>query len=1465
MASRTWQGPSGGAWTTAANWAGGSGVPTTSDDLTITNGFSGTINITSGNARHVYIEGGADVTFATGSSSLAINGDLLVNNGTLNTTGTSSNSIRFTGTAQDSNWTPGSGAYQRVQVEKNTRSCNINSSPNITAQFTFINGTINQNANMTAAIVSNSSANTRTWNMNGYNVNVTNTSGTPYGQGVGSCTFGGTRGYFIMASGAAANCGTTSASAPSISTQGFASVTISGHVWNLELNGVVAGSNTITLWNNFIDNATSNSTTTNLSLARSSSGTYTYSSYHQWNTILFGQLGSSLNPASTWNITASRANSITCGGTGFTYTLSDCTFSTNNTSGLLNFNCSSSTINLNDIYSSQGTGTQLQFSGSSNTINLANTPWWTQEINGSMSFSGANTLNVINDFSCRSVSISTTVNKTINFSNSWIIVNTRGNLAGSVGISDPAYLFTDMNSTTTTTGGFIIRNSVAGTNVFSTVARDHAIRVRWESTAGSISGNIRELIIQENCGFSAASTATLMVGDVVLEGTINVASLSNFLTIDLAHNFNYDLNFIDLYTTNNLIFNSVTVNLAYGGTLVDISCACNNLTLTAFSKSNITVNLNNVIVKNSAILNSGSSTFNVYQLYVFDTLTFSPSNSTLTLNGYDLECGTFSSTSSNTRTIIPNGRWIIVNDRISSINKLGKVDILDGTTLLSNWDTTGYKIRSTDLCRFGTTGISYIPNIRIETPLETRTPGVYELPSGLTGRVKNIHFASTATGTSGLSSTYTTNVYGDITGTLDTTSTYWVISIEGNCNFDASMNNYGSFLLQSVTVNGSGITVNFNTKLELRGSFNQTLGNSNINADFNAYSAATSFGHTAGTVTIASNKTVKTGSFFRSGTNSASLVLNGNLEIIYSLTGNARFNIPDTTNYTISGDGWVIYRAKAAFNYGGTNSSAINFTTGANTFNVKILQNLDINLLTLPAAKSFTNHEGTWDQMGRWSNTSTMTIYIFKDFSVYAPPNDDGTYRNKVGLLNPIFAGTDSNKIHNFGTIGINPGYGGMEPTFSGIRMASSGTLKCLNNVNCNGLPFKHSSGTLELTSSNITCSTIWFGSDGTNNSLDTGTRTWIFPAANTHIICTDFSHPTTTGLICSGTYYDSSDPTQISGIYINNTNVTTILSGNTANTSTSPNFILSNLATKLNTSFYCNSIRLYSDNVNSNSNIYVDNMWAPTNQSGSNIAWQNNINVYMTGIKNGYIDTTGNVSSCPITIVDPGVGNTKTVYTSTRISQTTRIGTITVNNRTILNGNPIPNSSTPNNVVIDGLLNLLGSLVIKSGQGWDFTGSGTVFSAASAQNITDNGGIFYFSNSAATQAIFPTTTINNITRNTTSTNTLTITSNNTTIGTIANHINGGGSFAFINGGLGAPIFNAFNINGTPNAISLITGPVISSGAIFLVEYATVTNSTANPSGNWLGGNGTTDGGGNINWLFGQGINNNDNFFLLIF
>ena len=166
MVARTWVGASGAAWTTSSSWSPAA-VPTTSDDLTI-NSSNITINITSGNARHVYVNG-TNVTFALGTSVLNVNGDLNVA-GSLTTTGTSTG-INFTGTAQAANWTPGPNQYARVTCAKSTQALNINGTANIeqyaTGTFTYTSGTINQNYPIYTKFVNNTSATSRTWNMNG--------------------------------------------------------------------------------------------------------------------------------------------------------------------------------------------------------------------------------------------------------------------------------------------------------------------------------------------------------------------------------------------------------------------------------------------------------------------------------------------------------------------------------------------------------------------------------------------------------------------------------------------------------------------------------------------------------------------------------------------------------------------------------------------------------------------------------------------------------------------------------------------------------------------------------------------------------------------------------------------------------------------------------------------------------------------------------------------------------------------------------------------------------------------------------------------------------------------------------------------------------------------------------------------------------------------------------------------------
>lgn len=1490
MATKTWN-VGNGTWGTSANWSP-TGVPISTDDVIINSNVTVTVSATA-NCRHLSVNGGVSVTLA-GTSTLNVNGDLEVANATLTTTGML---VNFTGTAQDGNWTPGSGTYARVTCAKSSRVLNTWGTPSI-GTFTFTSGTLNQNYAITVTgSITNNGTTARTWNMNGNDVNIDPGSATCYtgASGTTGCTFQN-RGYFtivqsgktISQSGGGVN------NAPSIRVPWLNTLALNGSVYDLDLNGQLTGANTVTIWNDFIDNASANSTAVTAVMARSTAGTYSYGSYHQWGTLQFGSAGAAV----TWDIYNSKANNLTLAGSGFTYNLNDVEVCTNNTTGVLSATCTGSTVNINNIYANQGTSTQLQLTGGTTTYNIAASSYGLS-IPGGFSFSGANsTYNLINDFQCRYFTHSGATNKTFNFNNNWLIIENAGpGGAPTTTINSSANLLTDMS--TTWTGGLIVRNSYQYSTPdvsLGTMPATHALRVRWEAVSvgslnGIFTGQVREFIFGDNGQINGSSVVTLVDGNIIFDGTIN----SQFDVV-LGHSYNYTFDHASMYWNQGKRFNNVSVGSMYTGTEVTILAGI--LTF-ATAKTGITYNLQELICLRSIDLTSTSCTYNLVNIvtinpgdsvsyavqlgagtastynldYVnlYGYLTFT--GGTLNIVGnYDISSRRLTISSTTAKTLTTNDKYFVIRDKGYST---GSCSILTASSLTANWGTGGIMFRCTGSVDLGTgyTAISNMPRAVIAMPDESSVTTRYA-PDTFIGSVQLLHHDNAGTGLNG-SSTLTSDilyVYGNITGNTNAASGHLRIDFKTNSTVSATTTE-GWFRANTITLNTSGIVVDFNTGFRCT-LFTQAQGQANIGANSTvtvADLAAIPVGiaHTGGTFQIAANATVFTYNYTRTGTNSCSLILNGNMECPQTTGIGTRWSCADTTNYTVTGDGWIIYRGAGQFNYGQTNSSAINYTTGANTFNVKILNNISsttTGFLYLSAAKTFTNHEGTFDQMGRWAaNTAAFNMHIFGDFSVYAPPNDNGTYRNKLALIRPVFAGTDSSKIHNFGNTSINPGYGGMEPSFSGIRMASAGTLKCLHNVNCSGTVFQHSAGTVELTSSNINCTTVWLGSVDGNSALDSGTRTWIFPAANTHIVCSsNFVHSTTTGLQCSGTYYNSTDPTQLSGVYINSSSTTPVDSGSVASTSTPPNFIIPNTITKLASPFYCNGISLKSDNVIADGSVYVRGMWAPSSQTGTNAAWLSGINVYMIGTSDGYIDTTGDTASCPITIVDPGVGNTKIVYTSARTSQTTRIGTITVNTRTTLSGNPIPANSA-SNVVISGLLTLLGSLVIKSGQGWDFSGSGLVLDAGTAQNITDAGGIIYFSNSAAVQAIFPTTTINNITRNTTSSNSLTLTSNNTTISNIVNDASGGGSFVFVDGGSGAIKFVNFNIDGKPSALTSISGPVISTGNTFTVDYAGIINSTANPVDTWYGGIGTVDLGGNTNWNFLPSVNNSDNFFLVLF
>jgi hypothetical protein len=283
----------------------------------------------------------------------------------------------------------------------------------------------------------------------------------------------------------------------------------------------------------------------------------------------------------------------------------------------------------------------------------------------------------------------------------------------------------------------------------------------------------------------------------------------------------------------------------------------------------------------------------------------------------------------------------------------------------------------------------------------------------------------------------------------------------------------------------------------------------------------------------------------------------------------------------------------------------------------------------------------------------------------------------------------------------------------------------------------------------------------------------------------------------------------------------------------------------KLTSPFYANMLEFTSNNLNTNTEVYVSGQEVNLiNQNGVNAAWPTGTNIKLNGIQSTIINLTGNATAPNITIMDPGIDNTKVVIINPDLS--TNFSNITTEARTTLTSS-IPIIST--NINISGTLTIGGSWLIPVDQAYNFTGSNSVLSTTNASSVIDNG-VLYFPSILYTEASLGSHTINKIVRNTTSTNTLTINGvSGTIINIIENSINGGGRFNFTSTGTSIT-FNNFNIAGKVLASTYINGNLNSSGNIFSVNNAVIKNSTASPINSWYGGINTLNDGGNTGWSF---------------
>lgn len=1470
MVARNWVGADGASWSTTTSWSP-SGTPTTSDDCTVPSSFNGRILFTTTSSVRHFTNNSGNLHLDVNTRSWTVAGNF-TNNGYVYQTATTG-STSFSSTTQAANFTPGNSWFARITIAKSSQSFNLlgaldcTNTSGTTINLTFTSGTFNQNGHTVYVRgMSNSSTTARSWNMGGGDLEVTGDGTmTLYSQSTSTCTFTGTRGWINIQNTGTGTIGggASEASAPNMRINWLNSNSVNGHFYKFDLAGVNTSSSAVQVWNDFTEGAHASSTNMNLYLNRSSNGTYSYFCYNQFNSVRFGGGG----VGCTWNVDISRTDDldVAATGSGYTINLNDVEWCTNTSSGNIGITASSSTINFYGVTQNAqgGTGTVISLGGTNNTYNIHYSP---TNVTGSLGHTNG-TLTLHSDLPIRTYSTSGTVTKRVNFQNNWIIITNRDNTyTGTVSLSDGSYWTSDMD---TTYDGGIKVNSTGSISLGTLMAATNAPRVRIIRSGISISGKVRELIVEDGCGFNTGTnSAVLAIGDFWAEG-----SLSNlaYLTIGMGHQTSFD--FHHQFDFGGQEFNEVRVD-ATAASSATFSFEVRTQDF-GTAKSDITYNFSWVMLSSLMTLSSTASTYNLYQVegvgtgytgnqlsmsasnatfnidnvYLLGSVSFTGSNSTLHLNYLDLRCRSFSSSGTTNKTLNANGLFIDCWDYNTSYT--ATVTLADALT--ANWSGGGFKLHGTGSASFSTS-IS-----------EANSPDrviVYTRP-GLSGRCKILQFdGGGATG--GTVYAYE-SIEGDTSGQSLASQAFAFIGDYKTQSWSLTNNGgqatwTGDLLVQStnsvVNINGAGFNCD---DLNMTGSGTQV----NLNQASTATVASTVGGLvlTSGYLNLNANFTC--GAINSSNTNGRGIYFNNyNITTIRNTSSSsARVFIADATNFTTTTTGGgIIHQGYGVFNHGGTSTGSINFTTGDNTMNVTITQNMATTApsLVLPAVRNFKNHEDApWSNFGRWTNTTASIVYCFGNWDLYAPWYDDGTYRSKVELLSPRFSGTDPNRVHIFGSTAVlGGGYPGQLPTFGAGTMISAGTLRLVNNA-VFGSVFRHASGTIEFLGCNLNCTALWWEEGG--GTYSSGTRTWSFPSANKYVVPSiNWPHPNLSFLTCTGDYYNNDNVDTCSGVYFDATY--SAIQSQTPS-STPPNYIFASATPQISSSpFYANHIKVNYNNVPASTALYTRGIFAPV----GNGSWNSGVEAFMYGTNDGYIETYGNTSSPPITLVDPGEGYTKTVYTGKNL---TRLSTLVGQIRTILHGIR-PNATTEYNVYIVGSITISGAFIVKANQEWDFQGTGAVLTASGATSLTDNGGSFKFSGTGAgISASFGAHTINTINRSSTTTDVLTITSNGTVINTIQNNAGGGGSFAFVNGGGGAPTFGAFNIDGIVTAQTYITGPVISSGSVFTVDYATITNSAASPSAKWIAGTGSIDSGGNSGWEFAAGpppSSNADKFFLVM-
>ena len=443
------------------------------------------------------------------------------------------------------------------------------------------------------------------------------------------------------------------------------------------------------------------------------------------------------------------------------------------------------------------------------------------------------------------------------------------------------------------------------------------------------------------------------------------------------------------------------------------------------------------------------------------TRTFTLTNGSLDLNGFNLTAGAFSSSNTNVRSITSGaGQFYLtaasssVNDVVVSLNTITNLTLVDRPTFNLSGNGSGTAIRQAGLGAF-TEAVA--PDINVTAGTDTA-----QIPSNSGGVARSINF----TGFSGTWAVATRTIYGNLTASATMTAT--------------AGTNTTTFAATSGTqvITSNGVALDFPITVNAPGATVQL-------ADALTMGSTRTFTHTAGSLDL-NGFDLTAGAFSSSNAN------------VRSITSGAG-------QFYITGTSGTVWSTSTVTNLTMVDRPTLNVTgaptTGTRTLNLGALAENRVPTVNISAGTATLGWDGSAYTMdftgyaGTLSNPGSRTVYGNLTYSATMTP--------AAGATGTTFAATSGTQVITSNGVALDfPII--VSATGATVQLADALTMAASRALTLTG-------GTFDANNKNVTTGNFTAGAgattrvtsmgSGTWTILDAGATAWSTPAAASHTV----------------------------------------------------------------------------------------------------------------------------------------------------------------------------------------------------------------------------------------------------------------------------------------------------------------------------------------------------------------------------